>query len=82
MSELLNDDSFIYWVNEDDRLSDSDKMKWDKWLSSAKENRHILNRAKKIINMPFNETDADVSVSEELRRLKEAIKKSDDDTGE
>lgn len=73
LGELLNDDSFIRWVKEDDQLSDSQKEKWDDWLSSNEGNADLLRKAKKIISMPFKEADEDCD-SELLNRIKEAIK--------
>lgn len=77
LGDLLNDDSFIYWVRQDDRLSDSMKKKWDEWLSSDERNKLLLKKARKIIKMPFkvNKVDCD---SDELNRLKDAIKESGD----
>lgn len=79
LGELLNDDSFISWVKQDNRLSESEKQKWDDWLSSDKKNNRILRRAKKIIDMPFKETQEDCDLSE-LQRLREEIKKTDDNS--
>jgi hypothetical protein len=74
LGELLNDDSFIYWLKQDERLSGSMKKKWDDWLSSDKRNSRLAERAKKIIELPFKEEVEDCD-KEELLRLKEAIKK-------
>lgn len=74
LGKLLNDDSFICWLKQDERLSGSMKKKWDDWLSSDKRNSRLAERAKKIIELPFKEEVEDCD-KEELLRLKEAIKK-------
>ena len=76
LGELFNDDSFIYWIKQDARLSYSMKKKWDGWLASDERNKHLFEKAKKIIEMPFKEVEQGCD-SEELFRLKKTIKKTD-----
>lgn len=76
LGELLNDDSFISWVKQDSQLSESEKDKWDDWLSSDKNNKQLLRRAEKLIEMPFKSSELDCDLGE-LHRLKEEIKSED-----
>lgn len=70
LGKLLNDDTFIYWMKKDDRLSESKKEEWDNWLSLDKRNQDLLRRAKKIIEMPFKEESKDFDTVELLRLKK------------
>lgn len=70
LESLLNDDTFIYWMKGDERLSESEKKEWDHWLLLDKRNKELIKRAKKILDMPFKEEDYDFDPGELLRLIK------------
>lgn len=71
--ELLNDDTFVAWIEGDNYLSKSDKIKWDKWLEDSPNHARIVKHAKKIVEMPFNDIKVDCNFSGELDRLLKKI---------
>jgi len=49
--KLLNDESFIRWL--DGRVSDREQKKWDKWFLENSRHRELVKKARKITTMPF-----------------------------
>jgi hypothetical protein len=74
LKKLLNDESFIRWLR--DEASNQGKRKWDRWLGERHERYAIVQKAKKIVTMPFTEkTPPDVE--RELQVLQAEIAKKE-----
>lgn len=67
--QLLQDPSFIAWANGNGTLADDEK--WMLWVFEDQGRRLIIEKAKKLINMPFNEMKLEYSdIIDELQKLK------------
>jgi hypothetical protein len=53
LKELLNDESFIRWLN--DEAAFEEQQTWDRWLGDDPRRQHIVQKAKKLMTMPFAE---------------------------
>lgn len=69
--ELINNDSFVRWVNN--TSSTSENKMWNQWLLKNTENQKMFLKAKKLISMPFNTTEAKYDVFNELKRLRSLL---------
>jgi succinate dehydrogenase/fumarate reductase flavoprotein subunit len=75
LKELLNDESFIRWLQ--DEAAPEEQQTWDRWLTDGPEKQALVQKAGKIMTMPFVEkTPPDVEKElQELEDLREEIGK-------
>ena len=72
LARLLNDESFIRWVEGEP--GSADNKKWDAWLLENPAHQTVVKKAKKMLNMPFQTfPTADGDMPAELQRLKEQL---------
>lgn len=66
---LLQDPSFIAWANGNGTPADDER--WMSWVFEDQGRRLIIDQAKKLITMPFNEIHLEYSdIIDELQKLK------------
>lgn len=70
LQELLNDDSFIRWLNG--QCSRDECKKWNNWSRENFTHQMIVEKAKKIVTIPFTEKACPDKIAE-LNRLMEQI---------
>ncbi len=67
--ELLQDPSFIAWLNGNGTPGDDER--WKAWVFEDRGRRLIVEKARKFINMPFNEKYLEYNdILDELQKLK------------
>lgn len=71
LANLLNNESFLRWLREDASREEQDK--WEKWMSSNPERKILVEKAKKIITLPFREWDDSTAKSQELQELMSSL---------
>lgn len=71
-AKLLNDESFIRWL-KDEAMSE-EQQRWDHWLADDPERRIIVEKAKKLVTMPFIEKNPP-DVEKQLQTLQKKLEK-------
>lgn len=74
LGKLLNDESFIRWL--EGNASHGGKEEWNRWLSKNPNHQVVIEKARKILNMPFKTIPVDICLQQELNRLKKNISDS------
>lgn len=72
LAALLSDDSFFRWINNE--ASGKEKKKWQQWMEEKEEREKIVEKARKVANMPFREVEQSIDVFTELRDLKSKLR--------
>lgn len=74
LSLLLNDESFIRWL--EGTASEKEKKGWDEWLKMDSKHHDIARKARKILTIPFHQIEPQ-DVTEALQRLQKTIREID-----
>jgi hypothetical protein len=72
LEKLLNDESFLRWLK--DKATIEEQQRCDRWLSDDPERRIIVEKAKKLVTMPFIEKNPP-DVEKQLQTLQKKLEK-------
>lgn len=71
IADLLNDESFLRWIRDEATIPE--KKKWTQWLSENPNYQVKVEKAQKIVFMPFKNPDKLSGKAEEIRKMKESL---------
>lgn len=68
---LLNEESFMRWLKNE--AEPNEREKWEQWRSENQYHKILEKKAKKIVNMPFNDWSSQIDTEEELEKISQLL---------
>ncbi|WP_395259092.1 hypothetical protein [Halalkalibaculum sp. DA3122] len=74
MADLLNDESFLRWL--EDKAPRRQSIKWNRWVARSPERRKLVARAQIVVSMPFKDWGSESDKQQQLERLMNVLNKT------